>query len=39
MFITTWPQKLLRNYKGHKDAMWHHGFMTIVNMTIYANFG
>jgi hypothetical protein len=39
MFIITWSQKLLCNCKGRQDAMWHHGFATIVNMTICSIFG
>jgi hypothetical protein len=33
MITTTWSQKLLCSCEGHRDAMWHHGVATIVNMT------
>jgi hypothetical protein len=39
MFITIWSQKLLCSCKGHQDAMWHHGFATIVNITTCSIFG
>jgi hypothetical protein len=39
MFIITWSQKLLCNCKDHQDAMWHHGFAIIVNMTTCSIFG
>jgi hypothetical protein len=32
IFTITWSQKLLCTCKGHQDATWHHGFVTIVNM-------
>jgi hypothetical protein len=39
MITATWSQKLLCSCKGHEDAIWHHGFATLVNMTICLIFG
>jgi hypothetical protein len=39
MFIIIWSQKILCRCKGHQNAMWHHGFVTIVNMTTRSIFG
>jgi hypothetical protein len=33
-YISTQSHKSLSSGKGHHDTMWHHGFATIVNMTI-----
>jgi len=33
MFIITWSRNLLYSCKGHQDAIWHHGFVTIIHMT------
>jgi hypothetical protein len=39
MFTTTWSQKLLCSCKGHQNGTWHHGFVTIINVTTCLIFG
>jgi hypothetical protein len=39
MFITICHKKILCSCKGHQDAMWHHGFVIIINRKIIQIFG